>query len=87
MFEIKNSYVGVWLINSILLSSNMRFNHGCRWDSASTVGDFDGHSKQVLSCAFKPTRPFRIVTGGEDFMVNFYQGPPFKFLLSHRLLN
>ncbi|XP_065857094.1 actin-interacting protein 1-2-like [Euphorbia lathyris] len=54
------------------------------WDSASTVGEFDGHSKQVLSCAFKPTRPFRIATGGEDFIVNFYEGPPFKFMLSHR---
>ncbi|KAM1398381.1 hypothetical protein ACFX2I_015839 [Malus domestica] len=54
------------------------------WDSGSTVGDFDGHSKRVLSCAFKPTRPFRIVTCGEDFLVNFYEGPPFKFKLSLR---
>ncbi|KAI9088627.1 hypothetical protein K1719_029741 [Acacia pycnantha] len=49
------------------------------WDSGSTVGDFDGHSRRVLSCAFKPTRPFRIVTCGENFLVNFYDGPPFKF--------
>lgn len=54
------------------------------WDSGSTVGDFDGHSKRVLSCTFKPTRPFRIATCGEDFLVNFYEGPPFKFKLSHR---
>ncbi|CAI0547803.1 unnamed protein product [Linum tenue] len=54
------------------------------WDSGSTVGEFDGHSKRVLSCAFKPTRPFRIVSCGEDFVVNFYEGPPFKFMLSHR---
>ncbi|XP_020251813.1 actin-interacting protein 1-2-like [Asparagus officinalis] len=54
------------------------------WDSGSTVGEFDGHSKRVLSCTFKPTRPFRVVTGGEDFIVNFYEGPPFKFKLSHR---
>lgn len=54
------------------------------WDSGSTVGDFDGHSRRVLSCAFKPTRPFRIATCGEDFLVNFYEGPPFKFKLSHR---
>ncbi|OAY29213.1 actin-interacting protein 1-2 [Manihot esculenta] len=54
------------------------------WDTGSTVGDFDGHSKRVLSCAFKPTRPFRIVSCGEDFIVNFYEGPPFKFMLSHR---
>ncbi|KAL8135091.1 hypothetical protein AgCh_009929 [Apium graveolens] len=54
------------------------------WDSGTSVGEFDGHSKRVLSCAFKPTRPFRIVTCGEDFLVNFYEGPPFKFKLSHR---
>ncbi|XAR72267.1 hypothetical protein NMG60_11018848 [Bertholletia excelsa] len=54
------------------------------WDSGSTVGDFDGHSRRVLSCAFKPTRPFRIATCGEDFLVNFYEGPPFKFKLSLR---
>lgn len=54
------------------------------WDSGSTVGDFDGHSKRVLSCTFKPTRPFRIVTCGEDFLLNFYEGPPFKFKLSQR---
>ncbi|CAI0473684.1 unnamed protein product, partial [Linum tenue] len=54
------------------------------WDSGSTVGEFDGHSKRVLSCAFKPTRPFRIVSCGEDFVVNFYEDPPFKFMLSHR---
>lgn len=55
-----------------------------RWDSGSNVGEFDGHSRRVLSCAFKPTRPFRIVTCGEDFLVNFYEGPPFKFKLSSR---
>ncbi|GAB2296982.1 Actin-interacting protein 1-2 [Dionaea muscipula] len=54
------------------------------WDSGSTVGDFDGHSRRVLSCAFKPTRPYRIATCGEDFLVNFYEGPPFKFKLSQR---
>ncbi|XP_050231429.1 actin-interacting protein 1-2-like [Mercurialis annua] len=54
------------------------------WDTASTVGEFDGHSRRVLSCAFKPTRPFRIASCGEDFIVNFYEGPPFKFMLSHR---
>ncbi|KAK8587166.1 hypothetical protein V6N12_021676 [Hibiscus sabdariffa] len=54
------------------------------WDSGTNVGEFDGHSRRVLSCAFKPTRPFRIVTCGEDFLVNFYEGPPFKFKQSHR---
>ncbi|BBN03720.1 WD repeat-containing protein 1 (actin-interacting protein 1) [Marchantia polymorpha subsp. ruderalis] len=54
------------------------------WDSGSNVGEFDGHSKRVLSCSFKPTRPFRIASGGEDFLVNYYEGPPFRFKTSHR---
>ncbi|QCD85425.1 transcriptional coactivator HFI1/ADA1 [Vigna unguiculata] len=54
------------------------------WDSGTNVGEFDGHSRRVLSCAYKPTRPFRVVTCGEDFLVNFYEGPPFRFKLSHR---
>jgi hypothetical protein len=64
--------------------SYAKFSEMCRWDSGSTVGDFDGHSKRVLSCDFKPTRPFRIVTCGEDFLANFYEGPPFKFKHSIR---
>jgi WD40 repeat protein len=55
-----------------------------RWDSGTNVGEFDGHSRRVLSCAYKPTRPFRVVTCGEDFLVNFYEGPPFRFKQSHR---
>ncbi|ONM34543.1 Actin-interacting protein 1-2 [Zea mays] len=55
-----------------------------RWDSGSTVGEFDGHSKRVLSCDFKPTRPFTIVIGGEDILANFYEGPPSKFKHSIR---
>eukprot|EP00898_Chlorokybus_atmophyticus_P002350 jgi/Chlat1/3115/Chrsp21S03392 len=49
------------------------------WDSGNSVGEFDGHSKSVRSCDFRPTRPFRIATGGEDGCANMYAGPPFRF--------
>jgi WD40 repeat protein len=49
------------------------------WDSGNTVGDITGHGKSILSIDFKPSRPFRVVTASEDFAVNYYQGPPFKF--------
>ncbi|PWZ54587.1 Actin-interacting protein 1-2 [Zea mays] len=55
------------------------------WNSSSTVGEFDGHSKRVLSCDFKPTCPFRIVICGEDILANFYEGLPFKFKHSIRM--
>eukprot|EP01086_Lenisia_limosa_P015245 TRINITY_DN4796_c0_g1_i2.p1 TRINITY_DN4796_c0_g1~~TRINITY_DN4796_c0_g1_i2.p1 ORF type:complete len:602 (-),score=192.07 TRINITY_DN4796_c0_g1_i2:19-1824(-) len=53
------------------------------FDTGATIGDMSGHSKNINSCDFKQTRPFRIVTGSEDLKVNFYQGPPFKFNTSH----
>lgn len=49
------------------------------WDSGNTVGDLSGHSKPVKTCDFKPTRPFRAVTGADDYKINWYEGPPFKW--------
>ena len=49
------------------------------WDSGNSVGEIAGHMKVINSCSFKPTRPFRLCTGGEDGKVNFYEGPPFKW--------
>lgn len=48
------------------------------WDSGSTVGNISGHSKFINNIAYRPTRPFRVVTAGEDNTVGFYEGPPFK---------
>lgn len=48
------------------------------WNSGNTVGEISGHTKYILSVDYKPTRPFRIVTGSEDQAVHFYTGPPFK---------
>ncbi|RYH32067.1 WD40 repeat domain-containing protein [archaeon] len=49
-----------------------------QWDTGNSVGEIVGHRGRVLSVAYKPSRPFRIMTGGEDFMCCFYSGPPFK---------
>lgn len=51
-------------------------------DSANSFGELYGHGKPILSVAFKPTRPFRIATAGEDNTVCFYNGPPFSFTSS-----
>ena len=48
------------------------------WNTGSCVGECSGHSKRVLSVAFRAERPFKIASGGEDFYCNFYEGPPFK---------
>lgn len=48
------------------------------WDSGNSAGEMLGHNKRVLSIAYKPSRPFRVMSGGEDMKTVFYQGPPFK---------
>eukprot|EP00601_Ochromonadales_sp_CCMP2298_P032719 CAMPEP_0173363484 /NCGR_PEP_ID=MMETSP1144-20121109/22417_1 /TAXON_ID=483371 /ORGANISM="non described non described, Strain CCMP2298" /LENGTH=375 /DNA_ID=CAMNT_0014313451 /DNA_START=59 /DNA_END=1183 /DNA_ORIENTATION=+ len=48
------------------------------WDTGNTAGEMVGHNKRVLSVAYKPSRPFRIITASEDFKTVFYAGPPFK---------
>lgn len=58
---------------------NEKFAHVMMWDTGSSLGQIDGHTKSVNSCALRQSRPYRAVTGGEDFKSNFYQGPPFKF--------
>jgi WD40 repeat protein len=49
------------------------------WDTGNQLGDVSGPTKRVLSCAFRPSRPFRVVTASEDFGVAHFKGPPFKF--------
>ncbi|KAF4752708.1 hypothetical protein FOZ63_031692, partial [Perkinsus olseni] len=57
------------------------------WDTGNKaspeIGDMSGHQKAVNTIAFRPARPLRIATGSEDMCVNFYEGPPFKFKMSH----
>lgn len=48
-------------------------------DSGASTGELGGHSGRCLSVDYKPSRPFRVITGSEDAKTNFYAGPPFKF--------
>lgn len=48
------------------------------WDTGNSTGDIVGHMKPVLSCAYKPTRPFKILTASEDMKTIQHTGPPFK---------
>lgn len=57
------------------------------WDTGSSVGDLSGHAKSVQSCDIKQTRPYRVATGSEDFLVNWFEGPPFKFNKSIKVRN
>lgn len=48
------------------------------YDTGNSLGEMVGHSKRVTTIAYKPTRPFKIMTGSEDMKTAFFAGPPFK---------
>eukprot|EP00475_Leptophrys_vorax_P042069 TRINITY_DN79392_c0_g1_i1.p1 TRINITY_DN79392_c0_g1~~TRINITY_DN79392_c0_g1_i1.p1 ORF type:complete len:610 (-),score=143.91 TRINITY_DN79392_c0_g1_i1:33-1862(-) len=60
------------------------FGRAFIWNSGNNIGEITGHVKLILTCDFKPTRPYRLVTGSEDQIVNFFTGPPFKLEDSKR---
>jgi WD40 repeat protein len=65
-------------------SGRQAFGEAFFADSGSSVGQISGHSKTILTVDFKQSRPYRAASGSEDFAVNFYEGPPFRFLKTMR---
>ncbi|CAF0829835.1 unnamed protein product [Rotaria sp. Silwood1] len=56
-----------------------KFGHVFSADAGNSVGEISGMTKAINSVDFKPTRPFRAITGSEDNAVSFFEGPPFKW--------
>jgi WD40 repeat protein len=46
--------------------------------------DMTGHIKKCLTLAYRPTKPCKIVTGGEDFQTIIHKGPPFRRVKSNK---
>lgn len=59
-----------------------RFGHVFMSETGTSVGEISGQSKPINSCDFRPTRPFRIITGSEDNTIGIFEGPPFKFKMT-----
>ncbi|XP_072109131.1 WD repeat-containing protein 1 [Mobula birostris] len=53
-----------------------------QYDTGTSVGTVTGHSKVVNSISLKPSRPFRVVTGSDDYSCVFYEAYPVKFKFS-----
>lgn len=47
--------------------------------TGNTLGSISGHAQPIIAADFRKGRPYRIATGGLDAVVNFFEGPPFKF--------
>ena len=58
-----------------------RFGHVFMSETGTSVGEISGQSKAINSCDYKPTRPFRLITGSEDNTIAVFEGPPLKFKL------
>lgn len=61
-----------------------KYAHVFTMDSGNSLGNVQGHAKLVNTCAYRPARPFRILTASEDNCVGFHEGPPFKFNRTQR---
>lgn len=61
-----------------------KFGVTIMWDTGASVGEITGHAKAIQSADFKQTRPYRVATGSEDFQVNWFEGPPFKFKKAYK---
>ncbi|XP_046990675.1 actin-interacting protein 1 [Schistocerca americana] len=59
-----------------------RFGHVFMAETGTSVGEISGQSKPINSCDFRPSRPFRIITGSEDNTIGVFEGPPFKFKMT-----
>ncbi|CAD8068738.1 unnamed protein product [Paramecium sonneborni] len=48
-------------------------------ETGSSVGEISGVSQTLNACAMKPQRPFRLALGGDESLICWFEGPPFKF--------
>ncbi|PIK44142.1 Actin-interacting protein 1 [Apostichopus japonicus] len=63
----------------IVGDGNSQFGAAIIIDTGTTVGIIGHHSSAINSADYRPCRPFRVATGGDDYMAVFHEGPPFKY--------
>lgn len=50
------------------------------WEMGSNIGEFLNNTRTVLCGDLRRVKPYRAILGGEDFLTNYYEGIPFKFV-------
>ena len=55
-----------------------KFARVINWEMKTEVGEIVNISKTLISGCFNTKRPYRLILGGDDGKVNFYEGVPFK---------
>ncbi|KAJ7064698.1 WD40-repeat-containing domain protein [Mycena amicta] len=56
-----------------------KFGHAFMFDSGSSTGEISGHAKAINAVAIRHQRPFRAATAGDDGLIVFHQGAPYKY--------
>ncbi|KAF7325637.1 WD40 repeat-like protein [Mycena kentingensis (nom. inval.)] len=56
-----------------------RFGHAFMFDTGSSTGEIGGHSKAVNAVSIRHQRPFRAATSGDDNLIVFHHGAPYKY--------
>lgn len=62
----------------VVVGAGQKKTHAFLVKTGTSVGEITGHRKAVNSCDWRPCRPFRVITGGEDMTSGVFSGPPFK---------
>ena len=55
-----------------------KFARVINWDMKNDVGEIGNITRTLISGCFNTTKPYRLMVGGDDGKVNFYEGVPFK---------
>ena len=55
-----------------------KFARVINWEMKNDVGEIGNISKTLISGCFNTKKPYRLIVGGDDGKVNFYEGVPFK---------
>ena len=55
-----------------------KFARVINWDLKNDVGEIGNVTRTLISGCFNGKKPYRLMVGGDDGKVNFYEGVPFK---------
>ncbi|KAF8528739.1 WD40-repeat-containing domain protein [Gautieria morchelliformis] len=56
-----------------------KFGHVFQFDTGSSAGEIVGHAKALNAVAIRQLRPFRAATAGDDGLIVFHTGTPYKY--------
>ena len=56
-----------------------KFGRVINWELKNDVGEIGNVAVTLISGCFSTKKPYRVMVGGDDGKVNFYEGPPFKY--------